>query len=320
MRIKLFAAVLSILLVTLAASGASAQAFVLGETIEFATSNFTDRQFLLGQADDGEDITVSAALRLPDGSKDRPVIVLLHGSDGPQSLALGSWRDFLTDKGFATLRIDSYTARGIGSISNDQGAISQFTQVYDAYRAVELLAADGRVDAQRVVLLGLSRGGSAVLYAAMRRFHDAYGPANGAIVAYLSFYPPCNIELDQRLDLVDAPIRHFHGSLDNWSAAAVCSDYIKALQTAGSDVQSSIFEGAHHAFDNPMARAGFSDPSSQASLNCMRKEVDGVLINTETGVEFSYDDACVTYGPLAKYDEHATAAARVSVLELLNSL
>ncbi len=45
---------------------------------------------------------------------------------------------------------------------------------------------------------------------------------------------------------------------------------------------------ALHAFDNPMGAALFSNPEAQTSRDCMRLEVDGPLVNAETGEPFRY--------------------------------
>jgi dienelactone hydrolase len=288
--------------------------------LDIASKTFSDEQFLSGKAGQGEDVTLSGSLRLPNADPALPLVILLHGTDGPQSVALSSWRDFLTAQGYATLRVDSYSARGLTSISQEQGTLSQFIQIYDAYRAVEIIATDPRIDPSRIVLMGFSRGGTAALFAAMRRFHEAYGPAVGAIAAYVPFYPTCNFQLVSGLDMVDAPIRHFHGAADNWASAAVCRTYADALRAAGTDIVMTEYAGAMHAFDSPLARAGFSNPKAQASFACMRREVDGVLINPETGAKFTYADACVTYGPIAQYDAPSARAAEAAVAQFLNGL
>ena len=67
----------------------------------------------------------------------------------------------------ATLRLDSYTARGIGNVMAEQSNAAQFMPIYDVYRAVEMLAEMPGIDPGRIYIMGFSRGGSAARVAAV---------------------------------------------------------------------------------------------------------------------------------------------------------
>jgi dienelactone hydrolase len=298
-------------------SGKAAE-FLPDEILSFQSRTFSDAEFLSGKAVAGQPTTLKASLRLPSSAGRHPVIILMHGSDGKDSSAVNGWRSALLKLGYANLRIDHFTGRGEGAIGGDLGAISSFAQVYDAYRAIELLATDDRIDGDRVVLMGFSRGGIAALYAGLLRFQALYGPQAGRSVGYLSFYPACNFELGRGLETDGMPIRHFHGAADDQTSAAVCSAYIKALAGAGADARSFIYPGALHAFDASLARRPFRDDDVQYSHDCMRVEGDGgVLLNRDTGAPFSYADACVGQGSTVQFDPEATAAALATVTQLL---
>ena len=195
-----------------------------------------------------------------------------------------------------------------------------FAQIYDTYRAVEVLAAHPRIDPSRIAVMGFSRGGSAALYTSMRRFQDLYGPTGTRIAAHLPFYPACNIQFVGELDVADAPIREFHGAADDWTLAAPCRDYIARLRTAGKDVIMTEYPGAFHGFDDPDTPAGLRCSDAQTSRKCQRREEDGKIINVETGKPFTYNDACVERGPTVGYDKAATEAAQAAVKEFLTGL
>jgi dienelactone hydrolase len=117
--------------------------------------------------------------------------------------------------------------------------------------------------------------------------------------------------------MVDRPIRQFHGDADNWTPVGPCHDLFARLRVAGADAELTVYPGAMHGFDNVGNPAYFADPDAQSSRDCLRREVDGVLVNEATGKPFTYVDACVTTGPGSKYDPAAADAAKTAVLGVL---
>ena len=295
-------------------------AYALDEQISVLSSTLTDEAILSGDARGGVAVTLTGRLSGPDGSGRRPVVILLHGTDGPKSGAAGSWRYNLNLMGVTTLRLDSYTGRGLTQASTKQGSFGQFLQIYDAYRAADALAADPRVDGSHIAVMGFSRGGTAALYGAMNRFLTAFGPKQARIVAFIPFYPACNFQLDHELDVAAVPVREFHGAADDWAPAAPCRAYISRLKMTGADAEMTEYPAALHAFDSASNPAFFTDPAFQTSRNCLRREERGQLINAATGEPFSYDDACVEYGPTMQYNDAAATAARKAVKAVLDTV
>jgi dienelactone hydrolase len=249
-----------------------------------------------------------------------PVVILLHGADGPASGAVWNWGRFLNGIGIATFSLDSYTGRDLSRAPTDPSFFGQFTQIYDIYRAVEVVAAQPRIDDLRVVVMGFSRGGNAALYSAMARFHKSFGPREGQIVGYLPFYPYCIFDLVNRLDVASAPIREFHGSDDDLTPTAPCRAYINLLADAGHDAQMTVYPGALHAFDDLRTPARFTDPTWKTARNCQLREVNGELVNGATGKPFTYTDACVEHGASVQYNDTAATAAQTAVKAFLTEL
>lgn len=280
----------------------------------------SDEQFLRHQADGGTSVVLRGELRLPNWEPHLPVVILVHGSDGPDSGSVWAWRDRLDRQGFATFRLDSFTDRKIEELETDQTRLGFLNAVYDVYRTVEILAADPRIDRARIVVMGFSRGGTAALYAALARFHGYYGPRDGRIAAYLPVYAGCGFGLLGETELVDAPVRAFHGEADDWVPAQACRDFIDRARAAGHDATLTTFPGVRHAFDNPQAAPGAVVANAQTARNCRRQEVDGVIIDTDTGKPFSYRDACIERGPTVGYDKPAFEAALAEVGAFLAGL
>lgn len=301
----------------LLAAGAAAQET---ETLAVASRSLTDAALLTGEVDGGEAVTLEARLTLPGEAARYPAVILLHGTDGRQSGASYSWEGFLPTLGIATLALDSYTGRGLTFVSFDQASFGQIQQTYDAYRAVEALAAHPRIDPDRIAVMGFSRGAQAALYTAMTRFRAAFGPEAGGIAAHLAFYPACNLALQDGLALGPAPVRVFHGEADDWTSAADCRAYVEALAAAGNDAAFHGYPGARHGFDNEFAEALQAEGGAESSRACRRVEgADGAILNADTGAPFTYDDACILRGTTVQYDPDAAAAARAEAAALLGA-
>lgn len=286
--------------------------------IDVPSRTLTDPQFLRGETMAGDPVTLNGQLVVPKAEGRQPVVILLHGSDGPRSQSAWVWQDHLNRLGIATFRLDSYSARGLTDVSQEQDRFGQFVQLYDAYRATEVLVAHPRVDGERIVLMGFSRGGTAALYSALDRFRTRFGPVDGKIVAHLALYPACNFELDEDLAATGAPIRLFHGTADDWTPLAPCRIYVDRLRAAGRDAELFAYEGARHAFDNALSPAYVHLDAAQTTRNCTRREKDGLLVNAATGRPFAYTDPCVERGASVQFNPQASEAARRSVEKILD--
>jgi dienelactone hydrolase len=280
---------------------------------KISSKTMTDEQFLRNEAESGTPVVLDGELRLPNWKENLPVVILVHGSDGPTSGAAWAWRNLLDKQGVATFRLNYFTGRNIDSVEADQTRLGFLNAVYDVYRAVEVLASDPRIDPERIFVMGFSRGGTAALYAALARFHGYYGPKVGRIAAYLPFYAGCSFGLVGETELVDAPIRAFHGEADDWVPAQPCREFIDRARAAGHDAIRTTFPGVRHAFNNPHAVPGAAITEAQPARNCRRKEIDGVIVNTATGKPFSYRDSCIEMGPTVGYDKQAADAAAKKV-------
>lgn len=314
---------ISLLIAALFASpvraGETRPKFPPDETLTVPSLTLTDEQFLQGDTTQGVVVMLTGQLRFPNWDERLPAVVLLHGSDGQHSGSAVGWREFLNNMGIATFRLDSFGGRDLHQIAMDQSRLSLFAQVYDAYRAVDVLAVHPRIDPSRIAVMGFGRGGFASLYTSMRRFQDLYGPTGARIAAHLPFYPPCGIQLVGELDIADAPIREFHGDADDWTPAAPCREYIAQLRATGKDVIMTEYS-ALHSFDDPSTPPGYVIHKAQTMRKCQRREEDGKILNIETGKPFSYNDACVERGPTVGYDKSTTTAAQAAVKEFLTGV
>jgi dienelactone hydrolase len=286
------------------------------------TDSPTDQEFLTGKKDT-KPLTIVGELRLPrPGTERLPAVVVLHGSGGVTDRE-ETWARELNALGVATFMIDSFTGRGIGNTITDQDQLSRQAMILDAYRALELLARHPRIDASRVMLMGFSRGGGAAHYAAIKRFVAMHGPSGGATFAgYIAFYPTCNRRFIDGVDVVDKPIRIFHGAADDYIPVAGCRAYVDTLKQAGKDAAIVEYAGVHHGFDNPARKSVVKVAQAQTSRNCpLLEEVPGgIIVNSRTRQPFTYaTDPCVERGTTLAYDAAAYTDALKAVRELVTA-
>ncbi len=284
----------------------------------FRSITLTDQQFLNG-AKEGQPVTITGELRLPRRGNARvPAVVLLHGSGG-LSASHARWAEELTGMGIATFLVDSFTGRGIVSVSANQDALGRLAMIIDAYRALDLLAPDSRIDADKIAVLGFSRGGQSALYASLRRFQKMHGPPGIEFAAYIPFYPSCNTRFRDDGNVSGRPIHIHHGLDDNYVPIEPCQAYVDRLHAAGrKNVVLTEYPGAHHAFDNPGNPAPVRAERSQSTALCtLQEDASGRIVNSKTGKPFNYKDTCVRLGPTLGYNAEQHAAALKTVKDFL---
>lgn len=283
------------------------------------TKTFTDQELLTGSKV-GKPVTIVGELRIPRAGQDRlPAVVLMHGSGGGSSREDG-WARELNGLGVASFIVDHFTGRGIVSTANDQTQLGRLAMIVDAYRALALLAKHPRIDANRIVLMGFSRGGQAALYAAMNRLWTAHGPADVVgYAAYIAFYPDCTTTFVNDVDVADRPIRVFHGAADDYNPAAPCRSYVDRLRRAGKNASITEYREAYHIFDNPLTKPA-KLPQAQTTRRCGLEEApDGRILNSQTKQPFTYADPCVEYGPTVAYNAQAHAASLKAVAQFMTA-
>lgn len=270
------------------------------------TVTLTDVQFLTGVRR-GTPATIAGELRIPHRGNDRlPAMVLVHGSGGILSNE-DHWAREFNDMGVATFMLDGFTGRGISSAAADQEQLGMLTMINDAYRALDLLAKHPRIDAERIGILGGSRGGRVALYASLKRFQRSYGTPGLEFALYLPLYAPCYTKYIDDEQVTKKPIRMFHGAADEAVPIAACKAYVNRLRAAGADVELMELPNAHHLFDNPLEPLRKA-ANGQTFRRChLEERVAGQVLNVETDSPFTFNDACIERGYTLGYDSQAHA-------------
>ena len=290
----------------------------------FASTTLKDPEFLSGGGG-GKEVTIAGELRLPKGSGDKvPAVILLHGSGGLGGTIspVDEWSRELNQLGIAAFAVDSFSGRGIISTQEDQTQLGRLAMVVDAYRALELLANDIRIDPTRIAVMGFSRGGQSALYSAMTRLYQAKGPSNNLrFAAHIAFYPDCMTTYRNDTEVNGVPIRILHGTLDDYNPIAPCRDYVGRLVSADRDAKLIEFPDGPHVFDGPALKTPVVLKNATTNRRCrMAEGSDSQILNIATKAPFSYSDACVEKGPTIAFNEESYRQAHAFMRQFLKDL
>ncbi|MBT6202646.1 MAG: hypothetical protein HOI34_02980 [Rhodospirillaceae bacterium] len=253
-----------------------------GETVAFdsATPKFID-DLLTGAAMPA--VTVNSRLMVPSGPPPWPAVVLLHSASG-QGAIDWAYADLLLSDGFAVLAVDSFLPRGAFRTVQDQTEVSEVAMVLDAFAARDVLAADPRIDPERIAVVGFSKGGIAAFYASLERVRSAAGGVPFA--AHVAHYPWCGLRLRDPVT-TGAPILIQAGSSDTVTPVVLCQQFVDEITAVDPDpnIELVIYEGARHAFDHPALSAiGWLPVSGMLPGDCLIVEQPGGdFLETSTG-------------------------------------
>lgn len=291
------------------------------EIYAIPTLTISDQQFLTGDAN-GKPVTVAGEFRIAQGFGKLPVVVMMHGSSGVGA-TMEPWTHQFNAMGISTFVIDGFSGRGLTAVGPNQALLGRLNLIVDIYRALEILAKHPRVDPDRIVLMGFSRGGQAALYASLDRFNKLWNTSGAQFAGYIPFYPDCSTSYATDTEVAARPIRIFHGTPDDYNPVASCKAYVGRLAAARRDVVLTEYPDSQHGFDAGLL--GLStiavSANAQTARNChLREGEGGVLMNADTQVAFTYKDPCIELNPHVGGNPATALEARKAVSDFLQAL
>ena len=209
----------------------------------------------------GQQIQLMVMFNKPPGPGPFPLVIALHScsaySANMYGGALPRWVAFLRQQGYATLKIDSFTARHVSEVCRENPMTTADRGVTLADRAADVLAGAillaGRPDvrAERIAAIGFSNGGGTAVYVArdyteLRLLRAQLAARGGKLVASIGLYPIC---LSPEGSPVIVPLLALSGGSDDWTPAAACAAIANMPGNRLMAVQ--VYPGAYHAFDIP---------------------------------------------------------------------
>lgn len=281
-----------LILLLLIASAAGTRA----ETLTFASFTPVSERPLLTRTYDPQPVTISGTLSLPmlaspyRRNGKLPAVILMHGTGGIMSDREPAWARRFNDWGIAAFYVDSFTARGIRPplYAGAPHFVASAAHIVDAYRALETLAHDPRIDKDRVVVMGFSRGGEVTLSAMFDRFRrGSLDDLSLRFAGHIALYPYCGMHYRGR-DVTTAPLLMLLGGADDMDSPVACQHQADWLKTRTS-VKVVVYPGANHDFDRS-TRISF-DSKMVGIRDCEAEyDVDTFVIHWRDGVPFRSAD------------------------------
>lgn len=144
--------------------------------------------------------------------------------------------------------------------------------------AWKVLAALPGIDAARIGAQGHSRGGSAVLTAATRRFADAVIGKGAGLQGVLAAYPWSGHQfLDPAVGAT--AVRVLMGDADEWCSPMQVQGHLQAIRLSGGEATMRLIAGAHHSFDRGTAIEDVPSASVSPAAPTAYIADDGALIH-----------------------------------------
>jgi dienelactone hydrolase len=253
-----------------------------GRDIEIPSASPVNYHQVISKPADMPPVTIDGKLFLPasasrSGGEGLPLVMIVPGSLGvaPSHLAHA---ETLTRAGFATFVLDSFGARGVTSTVANQTQFSFAASAYDVLAAWKVLAGLPGIDASRIGAQGHSRGGSAVLTAATRRFADAVIGKGSGLKGVLAAYPWSGHQFRDP-GVGATSIRILMGDADEWCSPMQVQGHCQAIRVSGGEVTMRLIAGAHHSFDRGTPVSDIAEASVSPAAPTAYVADDGAFIH-----------------------------------------
>ena len=262
---------------------------VVGRPIVFGTANPANYHEAISRSQTMARCEIDGQLFLPKGAARKvPAVIVVPGSlgVGPAHMAHAERYNAL---GVATFVIDPFGSRGVTSTVSNQAQYSFAASAHDVLAAVKVLAERPEIDATRIGAQGHSRGGSAVLTAAMERLAATVLDPTLRLRAVYAAYPWCGHQfLDP--DTGRTRVRAIIGDRDDWCLPQQVQGYMQAIRLRGGDVSFRLVADAAHSFDREMPLTKIEEASVAPGAPTAYIADDGAFLHPVRGVA----DASIT--------------------------
>ena len=196
-----------------------------------------------------EEQQMFGSLIFPDEKKEKyPLVICMHGSMGWRGHHHEHSVNFLNN-GFAIFRVNSFDARQVVSIVEDQIQVTLATVMTDCFNALKILSKHPEVDSSKIFIAGWSLGGSTAIYSAWEPLAEKLAPDGERFAGHLAFYPGAFM-WPEEMRWSKSPILTLIGADDDYTPAVLIEKLSPAINQNGGNSNLIVYEGGHHSFDS----------------------------------------------------------------------
>ena len=219
------------------------------ERVDFKSANPFSFYHIVTELEEQEEQDAYGILRMPEQHNSALPVPLVMGVNGSKNWANHhlEYMQMFREIGFATFELQSFNSRNVKSTVGEQISVTTAMMILDAYRALDALASDSRIDIGKVAITGWSLGGGVALFSAWGPLIKAISPSID-FSAHLSFYPPCLVDMEL-MQFSSSPIHILIGELDDWVTADACNNLVSDLKKENVNIDITIYEQAYDSFD-----------------------------------------------------------------------
>ena len=196
-----------------------------------------------------EEQQMFGSLIFPDEKKEKyPLVICMHGSMGWRGHHHEHSVNFLNN-GFAIFRVNSFDARQVVSIVEDQIQVTLATVMTDCFNALKILSKHPDIDSSKIFIAGWSLGGSTAIYSAWEPLAEKLVPDGERFAGHLAFYPGAFM-WPEEMRWSKSPILTLIGADDDYTPPVLIEKLSPAINQNGGNSKLIIYEGGHHSFDS----------------------------------------------------------------------
>lgn len=224
-------------------------------------------------------VRLQARLLLPEAAAPCPAVILVPGSGGVNASMFGH-ATALNAAGIATLVLDPFGGRTVDNTIADQNQFSFAASTWDVFAAMRRLREEPGIDGDRLGALGYSRGGLAVIQAAMR--HLVRAANTPPLRAVLAGWPWCGYQFI-RPEIGSTALRILVADHDDWASVVHTQAYFNAIRARSEQASLRIFKDAKHGFGYDIPSREFPQAIAALQAPIAYFDDDGVFCDLWSG-------------------------------------